>query len=156
MQRRLILMRHADAASGLPDHARPLSPEGQRAAARTARQLEARGWLPHAALVSDAVRTVETYARMRAEVDALPEPAARHALYLAEPYPMAEMLAELDEGSRTTALVLAHNPGISELAGRLTNVRISLAPAWAALLEGEHESWAGAMDWRLVEVLRPG
>lgn len=158
VERRLILMRHAQAEStraGLTDRARPLTPHGEVQAACVAQQLVERGWLPHAALCSDAARTRETWQAVAAILGArAPQPVLLRALYLGEPRDVTEALAELDDAIRC-ALVLGHNPGISDTVSWLSDVYAALAPAHAALLESRAEHWAGALEWRLVEVLRP-
>lgn len=62
----LILWRHADAESGIPDEARGLTAEGRRQAARMAEWLRVRLPQPRIVLVSPARRAQET-ARALAE-----------------------------------------------------------------------------------------
>ncbi len=117
--RQLILMRHgeAEAASGRGDHPRPLTARGR------AEALEAAGWLaalarPDAALVSDSVRTRETFdCAAPALPPGLPCRVSR-ALYDAS---SETLLAEIRTAAAAVSslLVVGHNPGIGDLARRL-------------------------------------
>jgi phosphohistidine phosphatase len=117
MPRHLILMRHAKSNWGDPaldDHDRPLNRRGRRAAKALGGWVRERGWMPDEVLCSTAARTRETLTRL-----ALPGEVTVHyrsALYLAEPEAMLEVL----RGAKgACVLMLGHNPGIGEFAGRL-------------------------------------
>ena len=114
---RLILMRHAKteraAASGL-DRDRALTPRGHADAALMARELASRGLRPDLALVSTATRTRETWDVLH---DAFGDVEVRMEakLYNAP----SDILRRFVEGAEEQAgclLVLAHNPGIHQLA----------------------------------------
>jgi len=117
MPRHLILMRHAKSswdAPALDDHDRPLNRRGRRAAKALGGWMRERGWMPDEVLCSTAARTRETLARL-----ALPGDIGvqyRSALYLANPEAMLETLRS---ATGACVLVLGHNPGIAEFAGRL-------------------------------------
>lgn len=116
MSLRLILMRHAKSDwddPTQPDHARPLNPRGRASATAMGDWLRARGDLPDLALVSDATRTRETFARLKLEAEAqfLPR------LYHAGPAMMMDVLQ--GAGTAGCVLMLGHNPGIAEFAERL-------------------------------------
>ena len=114
---RLILMRHAQAelrAANGGDRQRPLSVTGQSDAILMGQALAQRGLRPDRALVSDALRTRQTW-------DALHEPLGDvdvridAALYNAS----ADVLrrhVEASEDDTGCLLVLAHNPGVHLLA----------------------------------------
>ena len=113
---RLILMRHATAqnsASG-GDSQRPLSDTGLAEASAMGRALAAKGIKPDMALVSGAVRTRQTWEQLSdafGDVDLHIE----DGLYNAP----ARTLRSAVEGAEEEAgclLVLAHNPGVHELA----------------------------------------
>lgn len=160
MSRRLILMRHAKSSwtSGASsDHARPLKGRGRRDAPRIAAALQERGWWPDVALVSDAMRTRETWDRMvegRAEAEVRPE----RQLYLAGIDELRGALRGLGP-EVGTALALGHNPGWEEALHWLCGVDTRLTTANAALLETDAETWPQALEvpggFRLLEVLRP-
>lgn len=110
-------MRHAEAepASGGGDHARRLSQPGRAEAAAAGRRMVALA-RPDFALLSDSVRTRETFDR------ALPEGAPLHGatrrLYdAAADAILGEVRAIPDEVE--TLLVIGHNPGVADLARRL-------------------------------------
>ena len=118
--RRLILFRHAKAqarsATG-EDIDRPLDPSGKADCAIMGRVLAGEGLTPDLALVSSSRRTRETWdclavffpqARVRFSED----------LYNAS---VEEIIAEIDAaGESGTLMVVAHNPGLHELAVELT------------------------------------
>jgi phosphohistidine phosphatase len=117
---RLILFRHAkaesEAASG-DDFDRALAPRGQREAKAMGAQLAALGFRPDLVLVSPALRTRETWELAKA---ALPHAEVRlePALYNAEAGAIRRLAERAGEG-RGTVVVVAHNPGLQELALRL-------------------------------------
>jgi phosphohistidine phosphatase len=123
--RRLILLRHASAAGHAgSDLQRPLTAKGQAEAAAAGRALAARGLNPDKVLVSPARRTQETWAAMAdlfpgAEVETAP------ALYDAP----ADVLfhAALHEEA-DTVMVVAHNPGLHQLAYNLCTRAARPAP----------------------------
>jgi phosphohistidine phosphatase len=112
---RLILFRHGEAqvraASGR-DIDRALTPAGQATAARAAKFLAGVGVSPDVVLVSDAVRTQQTWKAMQ-ETFSLSLAEIKHDLYNAP----ADVLME---AARTrpehTVMVVAHNPGLQSLA----------------------------------------
>lgn len=116
MAMRLILVRHAKSDWDDPmldDHDRPLNPRGRDAAVRVGRWLAQAGALPGEALVSSALRTRETWARMAPLLPGAPEPRVIDALYHASPEVMLRAL----QGARApVVLMLGHNPGIGAFA----------------------------------------
>lgn len=104
-------MRHTEAnwGFGLKDHERNLSNKGQRDARKLASWLTERQHQPTHALVSDAKRTQQTFASLNFKCEAviLPE------LYLAPPENLVLATLNIDT---ECLLVLAHNPGVAELA----------------------------------------
>ncbi|MGR3549690.1 SixA phosphatase family protein [Pseudooceanicola sp.] len=115
MVKRLILLRHATsrpASLGTEDHARDLTPTGRREATAVGDWLRARGHGPDVILCSDARRTRETCAclELTADVHYLPD------LYHAS---AEEMLAVLCTGNGEAVMMIGHDPGIAECAGRI-------------------------------------
>ena len=133
MSLRLILTRHAKSNWDNPfdtDRQRPLAPRGLRAAPRIGRWLAEHGYLPDAALVSDATRTRETWALIAAALDAsapetTPLLVLKPALYHA---PADVMMAVLRHAQAETVMMVGHNPGIAEFAERI----VAQAPAHSA------------------------
>ncbi len=120
---RFLLLRHAKATSASPegDFARPLSPRGRRQAARLNRYLHDMGYIPDVVLVSPAVRTRETaeiaFAEIAfAEIHARPEIEFPPTLYDADAAQIWSLLRTARGASR---MVIAHNPGIGDLALQL-------------------------------------
>lgn len=112
----LLLIRHAKAApfGVLPgDHGRPLSPKGQRQAARLGEILIAEGCVPDKVLVSTSQRTCETLQYM--VLDPKPEVIEREDLYLATADEIERHVWEEIHDSECLA-VIGHNPGMSVLA----------------------------------------
>jgi phosphohistidine phosphatase len=117
---RLILLRHAKAESDAPsgdDFDRPLAPRGRREAKAVGVQLAALGYAPDLALVSPALRTRETW---EIAAEALGEAEVRFdpALYNADAGTIRR-IAEAAGVRHGTVVVVAHNPGLQELAVRL-------------------------------------
>lgn len=112
---RLYLLRHADALAQSPDGdlARQLSPRGRRDAARLGLWLRMQNVQLDAVLVSPSRRTRETVALALAEVSGRPEPKFLADLYDASAETLARAIAD---ANATAVLVIAHNPGIAELA----------------------------------------
>lgn len=113
---RLILMRHATARNSAPggDVERPLSEAGLAEATAMGRALAAKGIKPDTALVSGAVRTRQTWEQISdafGDVDLHIE----DALYNA-PARTLRSAVEAAEEEAGCLLVLAHNPGVHELA----------------------------------------
>lgn len=116
--RRLTLMRHADARwkdAGVPDLERPLNRRGTSAAEAMARRLLELEFIPDLLLVSPARRTQQTAEIIARELSLPARRVLREdGLYLAG---AADTLAIAQRiGPRVRHLmVVAHNPGLSEL-----------------------------------------
>ena len=110
----LILMRHAEAKSefGIDDHTRDLSRIGQRAALDLGRWFATQNFSPTLALVSDSNRTKQSFLglKLSCPVKYLP------SLYLAT---ATRLDSEIRKANTECLLVIAHNPGIAELAHTL-------------------------------------
>lgn len=119
MTLRLILMRHAKSDWDDPlqsDHARPLNSRGRASAKSMGDWLRSQNIAPDVALVSDARRTQETFARLAlSETELLLKP----SLYLAGAALMMDVLQSAENAA--TVLMLGHNPSIAELAERLVH-----------------------------------
>jgi phosphohistidine phosphatase len=108
---KLILMRHTEANCGfnLEDHERNLSDKGQRDAEKLGIWLIRQRHQPTHALISDAKRTQQTFAGLNSKCEAVILP----DLYLAPSENLTLATVSIDT---ECLLVLAHNPGIAELA----------------------------------------
>jgi len=115
----LILIRHAKSDwddPRLTDHQRPLNARGRRAAPRVGAWITDMGLTPQQALVSDAMRTRETWHSIASHLPAAPAPTLSPGLYLAGP---AAMLSHLHAAAGPTVAMVAHNPGTGVLAAIL-------------------------------------
>ncbi|MFC0408852.1 SixA phosphatase family protein [Roseomonas elaeocarpi] len=116
--KQLLLLRHAKSSwddPALSDHARGLNPRGRRAAAAMGQAMAAAGLRPAMVLVSSARRTLQTLDLLRldgAKVEVL------DTLYLASPDALLDAVAMVPE-EVASLMVVAHNPGLHELAVRL-------------------------------------
>ncbi len=115
--RQLLLLRHAKSSwddPGLTDFARPLNPRGRAAAAAMRLAMAGLGLAPDQVLVSTAKRTLETLDALQ-PWDQTPLIEPMDALYLA---PASQLLRALQEVQPTvrSVMVVAHNPGLHELA----------------------------------------
>lgn len=120
--RQLVVIRHAKAADGapdLPDHDRPLVPEGHRDAEALGRWLKAEGIVVDLVLCSTASRARETWAGVvqGSGLGALVEHDQR--IYNASVDTLVEVLQDEGRSARSIALV-GHAPGIPGLAAALS------------------------------------
>ena len=114
--KRLILMRHAEAGWHIntDDHERPLSASGIRDAKKIGSWLKEKAYMPDEVISSTSVRTRETLSYLLLECPQIFE----RSLYLADAEQMKSTLQTL---LSETVILLAHNPGITELAHDLMN-----------------------------------
>lgn len=145
---RLALVRHAKSDWGdamLDDHDRPLNERGRSDAPRMAARFTETGFRPEVLLSSTAVRartTAEAFAaatgvRVRTQQELYGAPAG---LLLS---------AAADTGARAV-MVVAHDPGMSVLAGRLSDGGIVHMPTCAVATF----TW-DADDWDVATALDP-
>ncbi|MGY1604458.1 SixA phosphatase family protein [Geodermatophilus sp. SYSU D00815] len=105
--RRLVLIRHAEAAAGRVDADRPLTERGERDAAALGAALPR----PDRVLVSPARRAVQTWERAATGVGPVVEP----RLYDNDVDLLLAVVRETPEEVRTLAVV-GHNPSVGGLA----------------------------------------
>jgi phosphohistidine phosphatase len=116
----IILWRHADAESGLPDLQRSLSAKGQTQARRMGEWLDAQ--LPDSCkiLVSPARRTLQTAEALGRKFKPHPD--------LAPGFDAGDILKAANwPGARESVLIVGHQPTLGQLA--------------ALLLTGEEQDW---------------
>lgn len=151
----LVLVRHAKSAWADPtlaDHDRPLNDRGRRDAPEMGRRLRERGTSPDTILSSTAVRA-RTTAEALATALAV-DPAAvvlDERLYGSSPETILDIVAELDE-EFSTALVVAHDPGLSDLAFRLSAEIEHMPTCAVAEFRFPARSWAELADADPVEI----
>lgn len=115
--RQLVLLRHAKAAADSDtgeDFDRPLATRGREDAPVMAQALLAEGVDPQVVLVSDAKRTRETWELAKA---AFPKAEVRFlkSLYLC---PAETLVTAAEKAGAERVMIVAHNPGLHELAAR--------------------------------------
>jgi phosphohistidine phosphatase len=128
MTLRITLLRHGHADDASEDFQRPLSSAGRGAVLQSARSLRESGACFDLVLTSAAPRaqrSAELVAEALGHVGAL---LSDRSLYLATGAGLLARLRELPQSVRSVLLV-GHNPGLSELAARLTGSALSLRPA---------------------------
>ncbi len=150
--KRLILTRHAKSSWDdplTPDHDRPLNERGKMAAADLGDWLASRGYVPDEVLCSDALRTRKTWSGLAPALPGTPILTLKPALYHAGP---DVMLAVLRHAQADTVMIIGHNPGIAEFAGRLVarplvNPDFSRYPTGATLVaDFDVASW-DKVEW---------
>jgi phosphohistidine phosphatase len=146
--RRLVVVRHAKSAwpDGVPDAQRPLNGRGRRDAPAAGRWLRDRTGPVEAVVCSPAARTRETLGLIAAELDAAPDPVFDERVYAAT----AETLLAVVHGipdDAGSALLVGHNPGVSELVAVLSGTEVEMKTSAIAVL-GLTGSWADAAPGR--------
>jgi phosphohistidine phosphatase len=117
--RRLILLRHAKSDwPDVPDRDRPLAKRGRRDAPRIGRWLREQGYQPDVVVVSAAARTRQTWDLVAPELGGSPAVHFEPRAYAASALTLLYLAQELPDRYRT-ALLIAHNPGLSDLATSL-------------------------------------
>lgn len=143
----LVLVRHAKSDWGDPnidDHDRPLNARGLGDAPRMAARLAERGFRADAILSSSAVRAATTADFFSGALGVPVEQQDR--LYGA---PASTLLLAAAESGVRSVVVVAHDPGMSVLAGQLSDGGIAHMPTCAvATFEWDDDDWevATAID----------
>jgi phosphohistidine phosphatase len=151
----LILIRHAKSDwgdSSARDFDRALNARGKRDAPVMGQRLASRNIQPDAFIVSTACRA-KTTARLMAPAlgFSFTDIQWKDKLYLASPATMKSVICQTAEHVQTLAL-LAHNPGITELANQLAGMDIGNVPTCGVvLLELPAEPWAELNHARLLD-----
>ena len=117
---RLMLLRHAksDWPDGVADHERPLARRGQEAAPTVGSYMAAEQLVPDLAVVSTARRTRQTWDLAAAAFREDVPDRFEGRIYEASPEAILAVIHATPDAVRTL-LVVGHNPGFEELAGRL-------------------------------------
>ena len=108
-------MRHAEAAAGTPDHARPLTPAGRDQARALGAQLRDSGVLPDAIVTSPLLRARET-GSLLGEVLGI-EATADERL---APGALASGVTDAVRGLGGAVIAIGHQPDCSRIAAELT------------------------------------
>lgn len=125
--RRLLLVRHAEAAGGPVDAERSLTGKGTRRAAAIGSWLAQAGMAPDRVVVSPARRAAQTWEQARASLEPDVEPVVDARVYDNTVEALLAVIAETPDDVQTL-VVVGHNPSVGELARDLDDGRGS-APA---------------------------
>jgi len=147
----VALVRHAKSDWGdpdLPDHDRPLNERGKRDAPAQAARMVFTGFWPEVILSSTAVRaraTAQAFAdEFGADVDLQPD------LYGASAGVLLRAIETAGLAGAASVMVVAHDPGITDLAYLLSSERIDHMPTCAmAAFDWEDD------DWHLIDFAQP-
>ncbi len=156
----LLLLRHAQAtavAGTTNDLERALSAHGLAQARALGVWLREHGWVADRILCSNAVRAQQSAAAMRVAAGWKVAVSVREQLYNAEAAAMLDLLRDA-AGDVERLLLVAHAPGIAELASVLTTRRADLLlvcePATLIEVVSDIASWTelvpGCASLRLV------
>lgn len=133
----LWLLRHAEAADGLPDDQRPLTEKGFKQADAAGRALARLGCSVEVCFTSPKLRAVQTAERV---ADHLGVPVTIEQSLAGEPFDVHELTAGLDD-----VLLVGHDPSFSLTLHSLTG-------AQARMRKG---GLAGVTKGELVVLMRP-
>jgi phosphohistidine phosphatase len=145
--KRLVIVRHAKAAKADPrgeDFDRPLAPRGEADAAEMGRRLARRRVHPDAIVTSPAERALATARLVARELD-FPWAVIRTAkpAYLAGFGTLLDLVRAFDDCAES-ALLVGHNPGITDLAQTLVRGFDQDLPTCAVvLIDLPADTWAG-------------
>ncbi|HEX5407209.1 MAG TPA: histidine phosphatase family protein [Pseudonocardiaceae bacterium] len=152
--RTLVLLRHGKSAypEGADDADRPLSARGERDAPAAGRWLRTHVPAIDAVVCSPALRALQTWRLVAAELAATPAFRFDPKIYAASVRDLLGVVRGLPADA-TTALLIGHNPGLSEFVGEVSGSAVELKTSGVAMLRGEGE-WAD-VGWVLVESAKP-
>ena len=153
--KRLWLLRHAKSSwddLSLPDRDRPLAPRGRRAAELLRAHLAATDVRPTVVLCSSSLRTRETLAAILPALGDALEIRIERELYGDGAAQLLERLRRLPNRV-SSAMLIAHNPGIQDLAlalaaggPALAGLRGKFPTGALATLELDSERWRDIDD----------
>ncbi len=129
--RRLILLRHGKSGwddARLDDFDRPLAPRGLRDVPEMGRRLARRGQQPDLIISSAALRAISTARAVARELGYREDRIVTDAgLYHASPDTMLSFVRRAPDDIATVLLV-GHNPGMTDLANQLAEIRLDNMP----------------------------
>ncbi|HEX2134097.1 MAG TPA: histidine phosphatase family protein [Actinophytocola sp.] len=139
MERTLVVVRHAksDWDAGVEDHGRPLNERGRRDAPVLGRWLRDNVGAIGLVVCSSADRARQTWRLAATELDPAPPVRYEQRIYAAEPRTLMSVLDEVAEDVDTAVLV-GHNPGLTELVEEVSGQAVELATSAVAVMR-----WGG-------------
>jgi len=139
--RRIILLRHGHANDHADDFARTLSVGGRAAASSAGERIASAGWRPAYVLSSSAPRALTTAELAAKAAGFAGRIVAEKSLYLASHTQCLAVLRQVPK-SAASVLLVAHNPGLTQLARDLCGHDGDLSPAEFASVELELDAWS--------------
>ena len=130
MSKRLSILRYAKSDwgnAGLADHDRPLNTRGNNNAAQLGILLKTQQLQPQKILCSSAIRAQETARRVMQGLGCADILVTEPKLYLASSAKLLQAAAGCKDDINHLMLV-AHNPGMTELVNRVSNVQLDNLP----------------------------
>ena len=115
--RTLVILRHGKAATpeGVADVDRPLTPRGHADAAAAGAWLAHRGYVPDVVLCSPSRRTKETWHGAALALSAAPDVRCAKDVYGGSATALLDLVRSLEDSTRS-ALLIGHNPAVSQLS----------------------------------------
>ena len=146
MKKRLTLLRHAKSSwkdPELDDRDRPLNKRGERDAPMMGQRMRQKDTRPSLILTSPAKRARQTAKLIAREIGyPLEFLQTEHALYLASPRTILDVIAQQDD-SFNDIVVCGHNPGITDLSNRLSGISIDNVPTCGmVIIEADVSHWS--------------
>jgi phosphohistidine phosphatase len=118
--RTLVILSHAkaDKPAGVADKDRPLNHEGEADAVAAGSWLAEHEYVPDVVICSPSRRTRQTWDGVAQSLTAAPTVSYVERLYGAKVDDLLTVIGELDD-DRRTALLVGHNPAVSQLSTEL-------------------------------------
>lgn len=148
----LLLVRHAKSSwknPELDDVDRPLNRRGQRDAPAMGHRIHERSLVPDLIVCSPAVRAITTAELMAETMGCSDEILIVDELYAAAPRDVLEVVSLLPDHC-VTAMVVGHNPTMTDLANRFTDEPIDNVPT-CGVLTVETPAWSEIHQGRLLD-----
>ena len=148
----LLLVRHAKSSwkdAELDDIDRPLNERGIRDAPEMGRRLLQRSLIPDLIVSSPAVRALTTARAIAREVGCVNDVVIDNNLYGATPQDVLDIASVFDDGIQT-AMVVGHNPTVTELANMFSGTPIDNVPT-CGILVVEAKAWSSLDSARLLD-----
>lgn len=144
MTKCLTLIRHAKSSwddASLSDYERGLNERGRRDAPRMGEALQQRGIKFDLLLCSSAKRARETLNLLREQLE-IEDDSIRYLddLYCASTSTLIELIRQVDNDKNNIAII-AHNPGLEDLAAMLSNCNETFITCSVMQIEFEINDW---------------
>jgi len=157
VSKRLSILRHAKSSwddRRLSDHDRPLNKRGLRDAPALGLRLKDEGIIPNRILASSAERAQETARLVGKPLGFTADTIhTNEGMYLASAGTLTDIASECDDKIEHL-MIVAHNPGMTDLVNRLSNVQLDNLPTCGIFcIDFDIDSWqqlpgsSGICNW---------